>query len=202
MRRKVQVRRTSDGDSDGSSNVDRSGGGGGGGASGKASRVMAADGAPGGSWIDGVGDTLLPWRRLRHGVYLDAYVSAIQRFDMEEWENENGIFRVLGRDDVRFSVTGPFKWPTPERRAVCAFQPTCATFQIGQLEWEWSLEADAGTAALWSTAAPRAEGSERQSFEQTRVTALPFFRWLLVDEAVAVAQGRSGGVAVWARVDE
>ena len=32
------------------------------------------------------------------------------------------------------------------------------------------------------------------------MTKLPFFKFLLVDDDIAVAQGRSGGVAVWARV--
>ena len=36
-------------------------------------------------------------------------------------------------------------------------------------------------------------------FEQVRPTQLPFFKFLLVDDVVAVAQGRSGGVAVWVR---
>ena len=83
-------------------------------------------------------------------------------------------------------MLGPFKWPDPERRSVCAFEPTRARCQLGAREWEWSLEAD--------DASPSA-------FDEAPVSKLPFFKFLLVDEKVAVAQGRSGGVAVWARIE-
>jgi hypothetical protein len=69
----------------------------------------------------------LPWSR---GVYVDAYLSAIQRFDAATFENENGVFGVLGLDQVRFTVKGPFKWPHPETGAVCAFRPTAATVKL------------------------------------------------------------------------
>ena len=36
-------------------------------------------------------------------------------------------------------------------------------------------------------------------FEEAPVTKLPFFKFLHVDSVVAVAQGRSGSVAVWTR---
>jgi len=140
-------------------------------------------------------------------VYLDEYVSAIQRFDASTAENENGVFSVLGAEWLRFTVKGPFKWPDAERRTVCAFQPTTARCQLGEWEWEWSLEADPSTASLWSTAAAKEDGADggqapaSPSFENLPVTKLPFFKFLLVDDTVAVAQGRSGGVAIWARTE-
>ena len=110
--------------------------------------------------------------------------------------NENGIFAVLGREEAQFAVKGPFKWPLADRgKTVCAFQPTSARCRLGPFEREWPLAADPSTAALWSTGAPEAAAVP---FEDAKVTKLPFFRFLLVDETVAVALGRSGGVAVWA----
>ena len=150
------------------------------------------------SWLDEVGQAVLPWTWLKHGIYLDQYVSAVQRFDLEACENENGVFGLLGYEGLEFSVRGPFKWPQPEKRTVCAFEPMSARCRIGPLEWEWPLEVGAATASMWSTSSP--EGSSRPEkvpFEEAKVNTLPFFRFLLVDERVAVAQGRSGSVAVW-----
>ena len=118
---------------------------------------------------------------LKSGVYCDEFATAIQRFDAETSENENGIFELFGSDAVKFTVKGPFKWPDAERRAICAFRPTSAFLKLGPLEREWPLEA------------------EEPPFDDARPTQLPFFKFLLVDDEVAVAQGRTGGVAVWAR---
>ena len=118
---------------------------------------------------------------LKSGVYCDEFATAIQRFDAEASENENGIFELFGSDAVKFTVKGPFKWPDAERRAICAFRPTSAFLKLGPLEREWPLEA------------------EEPPFDDARPTQLPFFKFLLVDDEVAVAQGRTGGVAVWAR---
>lgn len=118
---------------------------------------------------------------LKSGVYCDEFATAIQRFDAETCENENGIFELFGSDAVKFTVKGPFKWPDAERRAICAFRPTSAFLKLGPLEREWPLEA------------------EEPPFDDARPTQLPFFKFLLVDDEVAVAQGRTGGVAVWAR---
>jgi hypothetical protein len=49
----------------------------------------------------------------------------------------------------------------------------------------------------WEKEWPLEEGAE--SFAETRPTKLPFFKFIYVDDKVAVAQGRSGGVALWAR---
>ena len=135
-----------------------------------------------GGWLKATREALLPWTRLENGLYVDGLVTAIQRFDASTGENENGIFGVLGATGLRLTVKGPFKWPDPERRTVCAFQPTVAKCAIGPLEREFSMEAPG---------AP--------DFESTAVTKLPFFKFVLVDDTVAVAQGRSGGVAVWVR---
>jgi hypothetical protein len=60
---------------------------------------------------------------------------------------------------------------------------------LGPLAWEFPMTAE--TAAAAST--PR-------TFDEQPVTKLPFFKFVLVDELVAVAQGRSGGVALWVRM--
>lgn len=122
----------------------------------------------------------LPWTS---GLYVDAFVTAIQRFDAATFENENGVFAVLGWDGVRFSVKGPFKWPQPEVRAVCAFQPTTTCVRV--VGWEKVFSLEPGPIA----------------FEDTPPTKLPFFKFVHVDDRVAVAIGRSGGAAVWARLD-
>lgn len=132
-----------------------------------------------GGWLKAA---LLPWTRLENGLYVDGFVTAIQRFDASTGENENGIFGVLGATWLRLTVTGPFRWPDPERRTVCAFQPTIARCALGPLEREFSMEAP-----------------DAPDFKSTAVTKLPFFKFVLVDDLVAVAQGRSGGVAVWVR---
>jgi len=121
----------------------------------------------------------LPWSR---GVFVDSYLSAIQRFDAAAFENENGVFKVLGSEEVRFTVKGPFKWPDPDKGAVCAFRPTAATVKFFGWEQEWPLN----------------QGPK--SFDETPPTKLPFFKFIYVDDKVAVAQGRSGGVALWARI--
>lgn len=135
------------------------------------------------SLSDQVSEALLPWTRLKGGVYVDGLVTAIQRFDLESLENENGIFGILGSDWLRFTVVGPFKWPSPDARTVCAFQPDRFRCKVGSLEWESEIATD--------PAAP---------FETMSLAKLPFFKFLHVDDKVAVAQGRSGSVAVWARI--
>ena len=145
------------------------------------------------TWLDGASQAFLPWTRLKDGLYVDGLVTAVQRFDGTTGENENGIFAVLGMESIRFTVRGPFKWPDAERRTVCAFQPNTAQCKLGPLEWEFALSpGDAG---------PDAKSSwTDRPFEEVPVTKLPFFKFLLVDDDIAVAQGRSGGVAVCARV--
>ena len=129
---------------------------------------------------------------LAGGTYVDegiytALGSAIQRFDATTLENENGFFNLFGVDGARFTVRGPFKWPTPQKRQVCAFRPTSARLRLGEsMDWEWRFPSD----------------DDALSFEATPTGKLPFFRFVLVDDAVAVAQGRSGSVALWARMAE
>ena len=155
----------------------------------KEARQRRKDGRGGAAapWLTSLQRRLLPWTHLADGLYVDELLTAVQRFDETSGENENGVFGLLGNEWVQFSVTGPFRWPQPERRAVCAFQPTSARCRLGALEWEWSVSAG--------------EPASTPSFELAPVTSLPFFKFLLVDERVAVAQGRSGGVALWARID-
>mmetsp|Transcript_75374 Transcript_75374/g.137760 ORF Transcript_75374/g.137760 Transcript_75374/m.137760 type:complete len:519 (+) Transcript_75374:54-1610(+) len=141
--------------------------------------------APQASWTDRVEQVLLPWTRLKGGLYVDQLVTAIQRFDLEALENENGIFGLLGAEWLRLTVVGPFKWPSPQKRTVCAFEPHTVRCKLGSLEWEWMFNTEPA-----------------ETFRTTPLKKLPFFKFLYVDEAVAVAQGRSGSVAVWARLQE
>jgi len=135
---------------------------------------------------------------LAYGQYIDEFVTAIQRFDLEKSENENGIFEIFGSDLLKFTVIGPFKWPNSATRQVCAFRPTKAKVNIGSL-WSWEPSLDGGGAALWSTEPETKAGPV--PFHKAKVTELPFFKFILVDDKVAVAQGRSGSVALWARME-
>lgn len=137
---------------------------------------------------------------LAYGQYIGDFVTAIQRFDLDTFENENGIFEIFGSDFLKFTVIGPFKWPDSARRQVCAFRPTKARVSIGSFwSWEPELEGGGGIGSLWSSE-PELEGGV-VPFHKAKVTELPFFKFILVDDKVAVAQGRSGSVALWARIE-
>eukprot|EP00747_Dinoflagellata_sp_TGD_P171040 gnl/TRDRNA2_/TRDRNA2_204084_c0_seq1.p1 gnl/TRDRNA2_/TRDRNA2_204084_c0~~gnl/TRDRNA2_/TRDRNA2_204084_c0_seq1.p1 ORF type:complete len:346 (+),score=53.19 gnl/TRDRNA2_/TRDRNA2_204084_c0_seq1:99-1136(+) len=153
------------------------------------------------AWMRGLAEVVAPWTKLKGGVYLDDYVTAIQRFDAEKLENENGIFAVLGADWVRFTVLGPFKWPKPVTRNLCAFRPTSATIALGGWSNSWSLEADPGTKSLFSTSPAQDAAVADLPFEELPVNKLPFFKFIHVDDKVALAIGRSGGAALWARME-
>ena len=43
---------------------------------------------------------------------------------------------------------------------------------------------------------------EETPFEMTHIRDLPFFKFIHVDDKVAVAMGRSGSVALWKRMDD
>lgn len=144
----------------------------------RGNRNAAGGGAAGGRLPSA--QELLPWK---DGLYLDRYVSAVQRFDASLWENENGVFALLGSDVLQFRVQGPFKWPQPERRAICAFRPTVASLRLFGFSKEFPLDHQA-------------------PFQEAPLSQLPFFKFVHVDDTVAVAIGRSGGAALWARIHE
>merc|ERR1719409_2215777 len=85
-------------------------------------------------------------------------------------------------DFIVYIDLGPFKWPRSDTGAVCAFRPSVSAVHILGQNREWSLQHDI-------------------DFEQLSPTKLPFFKFIWVDDLVAVAQGRSGSVALWARID-
>ena len=126
-----------------------------------------------------------PWS---NGLYVDGFAKAVQRFDTETYENENGFFGLLGQDEASFTVVGPFKWDL--KSSICAFQPTATRLAWNKdLKWEFPIT-------------EKNDEPPKPLFEETKVSKLPFFKFILVDDAVAVAQGRSGGVALWARIEE
>ena len=150
--------------------------------------------------FEGLGATLVPWKRLKDGLYVDRLVCAVQRFDATCDENENGFFGDWGR----FTVNGPFKWPAPELgRTICAFQPTHAKLNLGAMAWEFPMPpVPVEVSAGGSDGGGGMSGSVQPlPFEEVPVTKLPFFKFLWVDDTVAVAQGRSGSVAMWRRID-
>jgi len=131
-------------------------------------------------WYRSLERVILPWTRLRDGIYVDSYVSAIQQFDVETMENTNGVFQILGSDVFETTVNGPFSW---SRGSICAFRPTLATFKLGPLRFDQVIPEDV-------------------PFEDVPMRELPFFKFVLIDDAVAVAMGRSGSVAIWTRMSE
>ena len=172
------------------------------------------------SWYRPLERLLLPWTRLRDGLYIDSnMVSAVQHFDVETMQNKNGVFSILGSDFFQTTVEGPFSWDGDcdcrtsikkhnynegsnggqpadngssdskrtrrgKNAAICAFRPTTATFRLGP--W-WTIDQDI---------------PEEAPFDQTHIRDLPFFKFIHVDESVAVAMGRSGSVALWTRMPE
>ena len=149
--------------------------------------MIGEEGGGGGEqeeWYRPLERSLLPWTRLRDGLYVDGLASAVQRFDASTMTNRNGVFKILGSDAFETTVNGPFSWS--HRGAVCAFRPTLATFKLGPLRFEQPI--------------PDEEGA--LPFEETPLRDLPFFKFVLVDDVVAVAMGRSGSVALWTRMPE
>jgi len=160
------------------------------------------------TWYRPLERLLLPWTRLRDGLYIDSnLVSAIQNFDVQTMQNKNGVFQILNSEFFQTTVEGPFSWDgdcrtkndtnnqeadaqndgNPKRNknaAICAFRPTKATFQLGP--W-WKIDQDI---------------PEDAPFDQTHIRDLPFFKFIHVDDKVAVALGRSGSVALWIRMTE
>ena len=134
-------------------------------------------GDSGASWKRSVKRFFLPWSRLDDGVFVD-FVRAVQRFDAETLDNENGVYKLFGSDFFQTTVRGSFRWT---ERGVCGFRPDVATFKVGPFDFKQDLE-------------------EPIAFDDVPMKSLPFFKFIHVDNVVAVAQGRSGSVALWTRL--
>uniref|UniRef100_A0A7S4SL20 Uncharacterized protein n=1 Tax=Alexandrium monilatum TaxID=311494 RepID=A0A7S4SL20_9DINO len=125
------------------------------------------------------------------GWYVDGLVTAVQRFEDSPGKvNQNGIFEFLGVGGFFFGYFARFKWPSPATRTTMAFQPVTTNFHAFGQDWSWPF---AGSA-------PGAEG--RGTFDGARLQDLNIFNFLYIDDKVAVAQGASGGVALWAAADK
>mmetsp|Transcript_28675 Transcript_28675/g.34982 ORF Transcript_28675/g.34982 Transcript_28675/m.34982 type:complete len:275 (+) Transcript_28675:318-1142(+) len=148
------------------------------------------------SWYRPLERLLLPWTRLRDGLYIDSkLVSAVQNFDAGTMVNKNGVYRLLNGELLQTTVEGPFSWngncDPPNSKvvcnskrkpsSVCAFRPTVATFTVGPFKFDQPIP-------------------EELPFDQTPIRDLPFFKFIHVDDKVAVAMGRSGSVALWTRM--
>lgn len=107
--------------------------------------------------------------RLDKGSYFP--VTAVQRFDAEARRIENGIY--LGPIG-RLTFEGKFSW----KKKILAFLFEYLRIQIGPFG---PLQISLG----------------KQEREPS--TKDPFFVWFYVDDDIAVAQGRGGGVALWCR---
>jgi len=161
-------------------------------------RLVSDDGVNNNSWYRPLERLLLPWTRLRDGLYIDSkLVSAVQNFDAGTMVNKNGVYRLLNGELLQTTVEGPFSWngncDPPNSKvvcnskrkpsSVCAFRPTVATFTVGPFNFDQPIP-------------------EELPFDQTPIRDLPFFKFIHVDDKVAVAMGRSGSVALWTRMAE
>jgi len=146
-----------------------------------ARRRTGADGRASDPWYRPLERVILPWTKLRDGLYVDPFLSAVQNFDGGTMRNKNGVFQILGGDFFETTVDGPFSWS--ERGGICAFRPDRVGFRIGPFRVDRDVPEDV-------------------PFEDTPIRELPFFKFVLVDDAVAVAMGRSGSVALWTRIVE
>lgn len=125
------------------------------------------------------------------GWYVDGLVTAVQRFEDSSAArmNQNGVFELLGLGGFFFGYFARFKWPSPEKRTTLAFQPKTNNLQLFGKDWSWPFPG----------AGEGAEGD--RTFEASRLQKLNIFNFFYVDDQVAVAQGASGSVALWAATE-
>jgi len=117
--------------------------------------------------------------RLRDGFYIDSkVVSAVKNFDAGTMVNKNGVYRNGNCDPPSSKVACNSK---RKHSGVCAFRPTVATFTVEPFNFDQPIP-------------------EELPFDQTPIRDLPFFKFIHVDDKVAVAMGRSGSVALWTRM--
>lgn len=108
-------------------------------------------------------------------------VRAHQTFTAEEDGSE--FDNAIHVGFVHFHVTGPFRWVTARNRL--EFTVDRAKLSLGPLKWQKDdLEKD------------------KVPFEQRTSRTLPFFTFFLLRENLAAARGRSGGLALYAKVPE
>lgn len=94
---------------------------------------------------------------------------------------DNGIF--LNNGFASLHVRGPMRWVSERNRL--EFSVDMCTVKVGN--WEWKKEG---------------LDKEGYSLEGRSVKTLPFFTFFLLRDDLAAARGRSGGVALYARVPE
>lgn len=127
---------------------------------------------------------------LDRGWYVDWLVTAVQRFEEgAKRVNQNGVFEFLGLGGFFFGYVARFKWPSPQTRTTMAFQPKTNEIHVFGQAWSSPFKGvNAGS-----------DGDEM--FESARVQDLNIFNFFYVDDNVAIAQGASGGIALWAATD-
>ncbi|XP_008811784.2 uncharacterized protein LOC103722863 [Phoenix dactylifera] len=131
------------------------------------------------SFLETLGGTESPGRtwmliftaqgKLEKGRYFP--LTAVQRFDAAAKRIENGVY--LGPIGC-LTFEGKFSW----KDRILAFIFECVRIKVGPFG---PLQISLG-------------GGEREPS-----TKDPFFIWFYVDEEIAVAQGRGGGIAFWCR---
>ncbi|KAF6168689.1 hypothetical protein GIB67_026575 [Kingdonia uniflora] len=107
---------------------------------------------------------------LKNGSYFP--ITAVQRFDAAAKRIENGVF--FGPIGY-LTFEGRFSW----KKKILAFVFEKVKIKVGPFD---PLQISLG-----------------QKDEREPSTKDPFFIWLYVDEEIAVAQGRGGGIAFWCR---
>ncbi|KAI0564658.1 hypothetical protein FGB62_25g552 [Gracilaria domingensis] len=94
-------------------------------------------------------------------------------------EFDNAVHFGVGK----FRVTGPFRWIAARNRM--EFTVNRFRFELGPLKW-----------------AKDERGKEEIAFEDRHVRDLPFFTFFLLRDNLAAARGRSGGLALYAKVPQ
>ena len=107
-------------------------------------------------------------------------IPAAQRFDAEAGEIENGVF--LGAF-AALTFRGPFRW---RGKRALDFDFYSLGLRVGPFSTE--LDISKGKA-----------GKGYEAFEPAK--GGPSFSWAYVDDDIAVARGRGGGLAIWRRAD-
>jgi len=112
----------------------------------------------------------------RTGLFRDLYFPVHVR---ASWGDDRFVNSVLF-GPIEFQLSGPCRWVDKHSRLEFTFCD--ALLKLGSLQWSFNdLDKDGST------------------LEGRTVKTLPFFTFVFVNQHLAAARGRSGGLAVWYR---
>ncbi|CAG9467783.1 unnamed protein product [Pedinophyceae sp. YPF-701] len=121
----------------------------------------------------------------------DALAPAAQRWSARDMEIENGVFPANGA--IAFTLRGPF---VMSGQRLC-FDFTSCCVKLGSLELKFDIAKPEEAKQRFKDFK---EWGGKGKTDKLTPNKVPFFVFKHVDDGLAVAQGRSGGVAFWVRV--